>query len=66
MEMSQGNSLYIFLKKPKMLFCFVQNGEQKGRAGSAWRIGTSGIGEKVEIVFRRVNIMPIFCTHVCT
>jgi hypothetical protein len=46
MEMSQGNSLYSYLKQ-KIHFVFYRNGEQEGRTGSAWGIGTCGRREKV-------------------
>jgi hypothetical protein len=30
-----------------------------------WGIGTSKRGEDMERVGRRVNVVDIFCTHVC-
>jgi hypothetical protein len=37
MEISQGNSLYSYLKETKMSFFFNKIREQEGRTGPAWR-----------------------------
>jgi hypothetical protein len=41
MEMSQGNSLYSYLKQIKMSF-FYKNGEQECIIGLVWEVGTRG------------------------
>jgi hypothetical protein len=64
MEMSQGNSLYSYLKQ-KCHFLKNEIGEQEGRIGPVWGIGISGRGEDVEKGYRRVNICKILCMHVC-
>jgi hypothetical protein len=64
MEMSQGNSLYSYLKQTKMSF-FYKSGEQEGITGSVFVVGISGKGEDVERGCRRVNMVPILYTHVC-
>jgi hypothetical protein len=50
-EMSQGNSLYSYLKQTKMSFFKIEIGEQEGRTGPVrgdlylWEGG--GVGERV-------------------
>jgi hypothetical protein len=61
--MSQGNSLYSYLKETKMSFFLTKNGGQKGRTVPAWRVGTSGKGEVVVRGCRRVNMVLILCTQ---
>jgi hypothetical protein len=39
--------------------------EQEGRACPALGFGTSGSREDVGRACRRVNMVPILCTHVC-
>jgi hypothetical protein len=58
MEMSQGNSLYIYLKQTKMsFFFFYKIGGQEDRPGPARGrgIGPSGRGKEVEKVCGRVS-----------
>jgi hypothetical protein len=43
MEMSQGNTLYSYLKQ-KNVILFYEYGQQKSRTDSVWGIGTSGRG----------------------
>jgi hypothetical protein len=49
MEMSQGNSLYSYLKQTKMsFFLHLQSQKQEGRTGPSWGgIGTIGKGKEV-------------------
>jgi hypothetical protein len=66
MEMSQGNSLCNYLKQTKMsFFFFYKIGEQEGRTGPAWGVGTSGRREEVGKGCGRVNMVQILCTHGC-
>jgi hypothetical protein len=46
-------------------FFFYKNGEQEGKTGSGWGIGTSGSGEGIKKGCKRVNMMEMLCTHVC-
>jgi hypothetical protein len=56
MEMSQGNSLYSYLKQTKNVFCFFYKmGEQEGRTGPVW-------GQVVGKGYGRVNMVQIWCT----
>jgi hypothetical protein len=49
MEISQGNSLYSYLKQTKISFSlFYKIREQDGRICPVWVFGTSGREEKVE------------------
>jgi hypothetical protein len=49
MEMSQGNSLYSYVKKQKCHFFFLlqKNGEQEGRTDPVWGVSTSRRREDV-------------------
>jgi hypothetical protein len=44
--MSQGNSLCSYFKQNCHFFFFYKTGEQEGRTGPAWGIGTSGRGRR--------------------
>jgi hypothetical protein len=61
MEMSQGNSLYRYLKQTKM--SFFKNREQEGKTGHAWGLVTVGGGGYKERVWEE-NMVEILCTHV--
>jgi hypothetical protein len=66
MEMSQGNSLYSYLKQTKMsLFFHLQNQRTGGQKSSSWGAGTSGKGEEGGKGHGRVNKVQILCPHVC-
>jgi hypothetical protein len=67
MEMSQRNSLCIYLKQTKIscLFFFYKNGEQESRTSTARGVDTSGRGQEVGKGHGRVNVVQIVCTHVC-
>jgi hypothetical protein len=58
--------MYSYLKQTKMafFFSFYKSGEQEGRTGPLWGVGTSGRREDVGKGCRRVNMMQILCTHV--
>jgi hypothetical protein len=60
MKMSQGNSLYSYLKQTKMSFC--KNGGQEGKTGPVW--GLVGGREDIRKGCRKVNVVEILCTHV--
>jgi hypothetical protein len=62
--MSQGNSLYNYLKQTKMSFFAYKNEEQEGRIGPVWGVGTSGSVEDIRKGYRGVNIVEILCTHI--
>jgi hypothetical protein len=65
MELSQGNSLYSYLKQTKILWCFLQ--DQRigvGRMYLAWGVGTRMRWKNVGRGYRRVNMLPVFCTYV--
>jgi hypothetical protein len=64
MEMSQGNQ-YIAILNKNVIFFFYIKGEQEGRTGPVWGVGTSGRREDVGRGCRRVNMVEILCTHVC-
>jgi hypothetical protein len=64
MEMFQGNQCRATLNEQKCYF-FPKNGEQKGRTGPVWRVGTSGRGEDAGTGCRGVTMVQILCTHVC-
>jgi hypothetical protein len=55
------------LKQTKVpFFAFYKNKEQEGRTHrSCQRVGASGRGKEVGRGYRRVNMVPILCTHVC-
>jgi hypothetical protein len=57
--------MFDYLKQTKMLNFFYKSGEQEVREGSVWGVGTNGSGEDVGRGCRRVNMVQIFCTHVC-
>jgi hypothetical protein len=59
--------MYSYLKQTKMSsFSFYIIGKQEGRIDPVWgRAGTSRKGEDVGKGCRRVNVVPILCTHVC-
>jgi hypothetical protein len=60
MEMSQGNSLCIYLKQTKMsFFFFLQNWKRQNR--SCLGVGTSGKGEDVGKGCRRLKMVEISC-----
>jgi hypothetical protein len=63
MEISQGNSLYSYLKQTKMSFFFFCKigGQNRSCLGG---IGTSGREEEVGKGCGKVNIVQILCTHV--
>jgi hypothetical protein len=72
MEMSQGNSLYTYLKQTKnvtfILFTKSENrrAEQSSWGNSPfWSVVTSGSGEDVEKGLERLNIVQILYIHVC-
>jgi hypothetical protein len=48
MEISQWTSLYSYLKLTKTLFFFSKNGEQEGKTGPVWGVGTVGAGSVQE------------------
>jgi hypothetical protein len=48
-----------------MSFFIYKNREQEGRKVPVWRVGISGRGKDKERGCRRVNMVQIFCTHVC-
>jgi hypothetical protein len=66
-EMSQGNSLYSYLKETKMSFFFSFTKLQNRRAEQAlsWGWYQCGRVEDVGKGFTRVNMVQILCTHVC-
>jgi hypothetical protein len=39
--------------------------KQEGITGPTWGVGTSEKREDAGKGFRRVNMMPILCTHIC-
>jgi hypothetical protein len=58
MEMSQGNSMYSYLKQTKMLFFFFY----KIREGGVIPVlGEEGVGKGC----RKESMVQILCTHVC-
>jgi hypothetical protein len=60
--MSQGNSLYLYLKQKKI--SFFKNREQEVKLVPVWGVGTSGRGEDIRKGCRRVNMVDILYTHV--
>jgi hypothetical protein len=64
MEMSQGISLYNYLKQTKMSF-FYKNGEKEVRIVPVWGVGTSVRGNDVKKVCRRGNTVKILFTNAC-
>jgi hypothetical protein len=67
MEMSQGNSLCIYLKQTKMSYFFLLQNWRTGGRNRSWLAGggTIGMGEEVGKEHGRVNMVQILCTHVC-
>jgi hypothetical protein len=66
MEMSQGNSLYSYLKQTKMSFVFFTKPENRRADGVLYgAVDTSVRDEEVGKGCRRVNIVQILGTHVC-
>jgi hypothetical protein len=67
LEISQGNSRYSYLNKQKCQFfffsCFCKKGDQESRTGPVWGFGTSGRGENVGRVCRRMHMVQIL--YVC-
>jgi hypothetical protein len=59
MEMSQINTLHSYLKQKKMSLKKNKNGEQEGKTGPVWGIGTSGRGKDIRKGCRRVNMVEI-------
>jgi hypothetical protein len=64
MEISQGNSLYSYLKQTKFPFPY-KNGEHEVRICLVWMFVTNARGEDVGIGYRRMNMVEILCTHIC-
>jgi hypothetical protein len=58
MKMSQGNTLYSYLKQTKY-HIFYKNGQLEGRTDPVWGIGTSGRGEDMG----RGLIWCKYCIH---
>jgi hypothetical protein len=66
MEMSWDNVLNHYLKQTKMsFFPFYRIGEQEGRRGLVWGVGTSSRRKDVRKGCRRVKVAPILGIHVC-
>jgi hypothetical protein len=69
MEISQGNSLYSYIKGTKMsfffFFLFTNVGEQEGGTGPAWVGWYQWEGEEMEKRCGRVNIVQILCACMC-
>jgi hypothetical protein len=65
MEMSQGNSLYSYLKQKRHFFFFIKTENRRAEQVLPGGVGTSGRGEVAEKGCRKVNIVQILCTHVC-
>jgi hypothetical protein len=70
MEISQGNSLciYLYLKHAKMSFLsyfFYKTRKQEGGTGPGGEVGTSGRGEVTGKESARVTLVQKLCTHVC-
>jgi hypothetical protein len=49
-----------------MSFVSYKHGEQEGRKGHVWGIGTGGKGEDIRKGYGRVNLLEISCIHLCT
>jgi hypothetical protein len=47
------------------LFFFYKNREQEGKTSPVSWLGTTGREEDIRKEGRRVNMVEIFCTHVC-
>jgi hypothetical protein len=60
MEMSQGNSLYSYLKQQKYHFSKTEDRKVKQVLSG---VDTSGRGEDISKGCRRVNMVKILCTH---
>jgi hypothetical protein len=64
MELSQGNSLYSYLKQKWHFFSFTKSEYRRAEQVLWWweRVGASGRGKKVGKGCRRVNIVQ-YCVH---
>jgi hypothetical protein len=40
-----------------------KNGEQEGKTGPVWGVGTSGRGKDIKKGYRRVILVEILCTY---
>jgi hypothetical protein len=56
---------YICVWKYNNVTPLYKNGEQEGKAGPVLGVSTSGRGKDIRKRHRRVNMVEIFCTHVC-
>jgi hypothetical protein len=66
MEMSQGNSLYSYLKQTNTsFFFFYEIREQEDRTGPVWGAGSSGKREDVGRGCKKENMVQILCPHIC-
>jgi hypothetical protein len=67
MEISQGNSLYSYLKQKKSsFFSFIKWEKRRAEQILSWgEGGTNGRRENVGKWCKKVNIVQILCTHVC-
>jgi hypothetical protein len=66
MEMSQGNSLYSYLKQTKVSFYFCFTKLQNRRVEQVLSVGRVLLrAEVVEKGYRRVHIVQILGMHVC-
>jgi hypothetical protein len=65
MEMSQGNSLYSYLKQTKCHYFPLQDQRTGGQNRSCLLGWYQWKGEDVRKGCRKVNMVQILCVHVC-
>jgi hypothetical protein len=49
----------------KIIIFFLKNEEREGKTGPVWGVGTNGRGKNMRKRYKKVNMVEIFCTHVC-